>query len=82
MTRVHLWYTLPTRDYLKGAVVSSLSDTVETYTGSAEEDDEEDFNELLKGIISRAFEYGVKYGLAVNGRELIAPAWGNLIDFF
>ncbi len=82
MTGVHLWYTLPTKDYLKGAVVSSLSDTVETYTESVEEGDEEDFNELLKGIISRAFEYGVKYGLAVNGRELIAPACGNLIDFF
>ena len=73
MTKINLWYTLPTKDYLKEAVVSSLSDIMETYAESIEEDDEEDFNELFKGIISRAFEYGVKYGLTVNGRELIAP---------
>ncbi|ASJ15709.1 hypothetical protein A3L04_00765 [Thermococcus chitonophagus] len=82
MTRVHLWCTLPTKDYLKEAVLSSLSDTVGTYTESIEEEDEEDFNELLKGIVMRAFEHSVKYGLAVNGKELIAPACGNLIDFF
>ncbi|USS40966.1 hypothetical protein NF865_01735 [Thermococcus aggregans] len=82
MTRVHLWYTLPTKDYLKDAVLSSLSDTMETYTESVEEGDEEDFNELLKGIISRAFEYNmIRYGLKIGDIELIAPAIGNLIDF-
>lgn len=82
MVGVHLWYILPTKEQLKEAVLSSLSDAVETYIESVREGDEEDFNELLKSILSRAFEYDVKYGLEVDGKELIAPACGNLIEFF
>ena len=67
---------------MKEAVLSSISDAFETYNESLEEGDEEDFNELLKGIIGRAFEYGARYGLTIDGQELIAPAIGNLIDFF
>jgi len=80
--KIRLWYILPTKEQLREAVLSSLSDAVETYTESVGEGDEEDFNELLKSILSRAFEHDVKYGLEVNGKELIAPACGNLIEFF
>ncbi|MBO8174869.1 MAG: hypothetical protein H0Z18_06380 [Thermococcus sp.] len=81
--KIRLWYTLPTAGYLREAVLSSLSDTMETYSESVEEGDEENFNELLKDIISRAFEYDmVRYGLKIGDIELIAPAIGNLIDFF